>query len=201
MNPKLFSLAMNEIGERYIEEALTYQAPAKHRRAKLLRMALAACLAMVLALGTAMAVSDTFRQAVAGWVRAQYETFTHYRYGGEGSAAFVPYRLTELPAGYAETGSICDEEIGQQMIFYQNGDGRSCFVSVSAGGNAFVETEGTVVLPVEVDGAAGEVYLPDDAAKDSSLVWAKDDLFFCISGHFTPEELVYYAERLRPMTP
>lgn len=200
MRAKLFSLAMGEIGDRYIVEALTYQAPAKRRGAKALRMALAACLAMVLALGVAMAVSTELREAVTGWCKAQYASFTHYEYRDADSAAFVPHQLTEIPSGYAEASSICDEEIGQQMTFYQNEDGRSCFVSVSTGGNTFVETEGCTIRPVEVDGAAGELYLPDDAAKDSSLVWTRGNMFFCISGRFTPEELVYYAERFHPVS-
>lgn len=208
MSFALFSLAMNEIGDRYIEEALTYQAPAKRRRMRpLLRMALAACLALLLTLGTAMAVSAELRGIVAGWVRAQYETFTHYEYRGgteapaEPGTGFIPHELTELPPGYTEISRICDEELGQQIMIYQNEDsGSACFVSAGTGGHAYVETEGCTIRPVDIAGAAGELYIPDDPAKDSSIVWTKGDMFFCISGGFTPEELLYYAERFQPVS-
>lgn len=207
MSTKLFSLAMNEIGDSYIEEALTYQAPTRRRR--LLRLALAACLAVIMAFGTAMAVSAVLRDAVVGWLREQYSVFTHYEYRDErgGSAPeiedgvdFVPHRLTEIPPGYTEADSICDEELGQQFAIYRNEkDGKACFVSAGSGGNAYVDAEGCTIEPVDVAGSAGELYIPDDPTKDSSIVWTKDNMFFCISGCFTPEELLYYAERLQPI--
>lgn len=208
MSVELFTLAMGEISNRYIEEALTYQAPAKQRRAKFfLRMALAACLAVIMALGTAMAVSAEFREAVFGWFKEQYETFIHYEYLKEEnddptveiSEVFVPHRLTEVPPGYTEIVNDIDMEIGQQLIVYQNEEnGNMCFAAASSGGNAFVEAEGYTIQPVEVAGVTGELYLADHPEKDNCIVWLKEELFFYISGYFTPEELVYYAERLQP---
>lgn len=209
MSTEQFSLAMNEISDRYIEEALTYQAPAIRPRVRpLVRIALAACLAAIMLLGTAMAVSAEFREVMVGWFREQYETFMHYEYrdedrstasDSEGSAVFVPHRLTELPPGYTEASSICDGESGQQLTIYRNeADGKACLVSVGIGGNAYVEAAGHTIRPVEVAGTAGELYLPDDPTKSSSIVWTKENMFFCISGCFTPEELVYYAACLQP---
>lgn len=142
MSAELFSLAMNEISDRYIEEALTYQAPATHFRVKpLLRMALAACLALIMALGTAMAVSAEFREAVVGWIKEQYETWTHYEYREEEETGkpdadineiFVPHYLTEVPPGYTEIVNDINMEIGQQLIVYQNEEnGNMCFAAAS----------------------------------------------------------------------
>lgn len=210
MNPKLFSLAMSEIGDKYIEEAMTYQAPSKRRVRPLLRIALAACLAIIMVFGTAMAVSAEFREAVVGWINEQYETFTHYEYFGEpktddpddeGSVGFVPHMLTEVPPGYAEAESICDKDAGQQIIIYRNdADGKVCFVSAGSGGNAYVESTGCTIRPVVVSGAEGQLYIPDDPTKDSCIAWTKDNMFFYISGDFTSEELIYYAERFQPIT-
>lgn len=210
MSAEVFSLAMSEISDRYIEEALTYQAPAKRLRVKpLLRVALAACLALIMALGTAMAVSTEFCEAVFGWIKEQYETWTHYEYREEEetgkpdadiSEIFVPHYLTEVPPGYTEIDSVFDEEVGQQLIVYRNEeDGKMCFVSAGSGGHAFVEAEGNTIQPVEVAGVTGEIYLPDDPTKDSCIIWMKETMYFYISGYFTPEELVYYAERLQPV--
>ena len=209
MSAEVFSLAMNEISDRYIEEALTYQAPAKHLRAKpLLRMVLAACLALIMALGTAMSVSAEFREAVFGWIKEQYETWTHYEYREEeetgkpdaDSETFVRHYLTEVPPGYTEIVNDIDTEIGQQLIVYQNEEnGNMCFVAARSGGDAYVEAEGYTIQPVEVAGVTGELYLADDPAKDNCIVWLKEEMFFYISGYFTPEELVYYAECLQPV--
>lgn len=210
MSAELFSLAMNEISDHYIEEALTYQAPAKHLRVKpLLRMALAACLALIMALGTTMAVSAEFREAVFGWIKEQYETWTHYEYregeetgkpDADISEIFVPHYLTEVPPGYTEMVNDIDMEIGQQLIIYRNDEeGKMCFVAARSGGNAYVEAEGYTIQPVEVAGVTGELYLADDPEMDNCIVWLKEELFFYISGYFTPEELVYYAECLQPV--
>lgn len=204
MSTERFSLAMNEISDRYIEEALTYQAPARRHHSKALGMVLAACLALIIALGTAMAVSPQFRQVVTGWFKEQYEAFTHYEYrndpAAEGSTGFIPHRLAEIPPGYTETDHICDMASGQQLTVYRNEtDGRACLITAGTDGNAYVESEGCTIRPVEVAGTAGELYIPDDPAKDSSLVWMKGSMFFCISGHFTPGAMVYYAERFLPL--
>lgn len=214
MSAEVFSLAMNEISDCYIEEALTYQAPAKHLRAKpLLRMALAACLALIMALGTAMSVSAEFREAVFGWIKEQYETFIHYEYRGaeedydpdaEIADIFIPHVLTEVPPGFIEKDSICDKDVGHQFTFYWNEEkGQQCIVSAVAGhertGNVFVEEEGYTIHPVEVAGVLGDLYIPDDPNDDGVIVWMKDHMLFYIAAHFTPEELVYYAECLQPV--
>lgn len=213
MSPKLFSLAMNEISDRYVEEALTYQVPAKcHRARALLRVALAACLALIMALGTAMTVSAEFREAVFGWFKEQYQTFIHYEYRGaeedydpdaEIADIFIPHVLTEVPPGFIEKDSICDKDVGHQFTFYWNEEkGQQCIVSAVAGhestGNVFVEEEGYTIHPVEVAGVLGDLYIPDDPDDDGVIVWMKDHMLFYIAAHFTPEEFIYYAERLQP---
>lgn len=213
MSPKLFSLAMNEISDRYVEEALTYQAPAKcHRARALLRMTLAACLAIIMGVGTALAVSAEFREAVFGWFKEQYQTFIHYEYRGteedheadtEVADIFIPHVLTEVPPGFVIRDSTCDEDVGHQLTFYWNEEkGQQCIVVAVAGhestGNVFVQEEGYTIRPVEVAGVLGDLYIPDDPDDDGAILWMKDHMLFYIAAHFTPEEFVYYAERLQP---
>ena len=210
MSTELFSLAMNEISDCYIEEALTYQAHAKHYRAKsMLRIALVACLAVIMVLSTALVASAELREIVFGWIKEQYETFTHYKYREEEvtgepaadiSEIFVPHYLTEVPPGYTEINDICDEEVGMQLVIYRNEDnGQQFLFSSSCMGDAFVEEEGYTIQPVDVAGVAGELYIPDDPTKDSCIVWMSENMFCYISGYFTPEEMVYYAECLQPV--
>lgn len=200
MSAKLFSLAMGEIADRYVDEALAYQAPVRRRTGRLLRRALAACLALMVALGTAMVVSAELRQTVLGWITRQYETFTHYAYPEEAAdTPFVPHGLTEVPPGYTEVSRICDEDIGMQMTVYRHeASGRQLLYTVSSSGSAFVEAEGCTVQAAEVDGAAATLYLPADVAGDGCIVWTRGGLFFYLSGSLTPEELVHYAACLQP---
>ena len=215
MSAQLFSLAMSEIGDHYIEEAVNYQVTKRQRKVKqLFRMALAACLAIIMGLGTVLVVSAEARETVFGWVKEQYESFAHYEYHDEKendvsdteiSAGFVPYGLTELPPGYTELDGICDEELGQQFTVYWNEEkGYQCVVSVVVGngstGDVFMQSEGYTLQPVTVAGVTGELYIPDDPAKDGGIVWSKENRFFYIIGHFTQEEFIYYAERLQPIS-
>lgn len=201
MSQKLFSQAMSQIADRYVDEALTYQAPVRRRTGRLLRRVLAACLALMVALGTAMVVSAELRQTVLGWITRQYETFTHYAYPEAADTTFVPHALTEVPPGYTEVSRVCDEEVGMQLTVYRHGEsGKQLLYSVSSGGSAFVETDGCTTRQAEVDGATATLYLPEDAAGDSSIVWTRGGLFFYLSGSLTPEELIHYAACLQPET-
>lgn len=211
MSPHLFSLAMNEIDDQYIEEALSYHAAVKPRHIKcVLRYAAMICLWIVLGFGTVLAVSAEAREVVFGWVKEQYETWTYYEYRDEAEndgpdietgTLFVPHELTEVPPGYTEIARDVDLEIGHQLIIYQNEEtGRHFIVAAGSGGNVFVETEGNTVQPVDVAGVKGELYLPDDPTKDSCIVWMKEKIYFYISGYFTAEELVHYAECFQPVT-
>lgn len=213
MSVELFSLALGEISECYIEEALSYQAPAKHIRVRsVLRMALAACLTMIMVMGMALVASAELREVVFGWLKEPYKSFTHYEYNEieepydqdtEIADVFIPYELTEVPPGFEIRDSIYDEELGQQVMFYWNEEkGQQCIVLACAGqrggGNVFVEEEGYTIHPVEVAGVIGDLYIPDDPTNDGCIVWMRENMFFFIAAHFTPEEFVYYAERLQP---
>ena len=71
MSTYLFSLAMSQVSDRYVEEALTYQAAVRTRRRVWLRYLGAACLTLVLGFGLALTVSADTRDAVFGWIKEQ----------------------------------------------------------------------------------------------------------------------------------
>lgn len=73
MTPELFSDAMNEIGAKYVEEALTYKRPAQRSfRSKLAKRAAMVALVALLALSGFAAASPAARAAMIHWV----ETWT-----------------------------------------------------------------------------------------------------------------------------
>lgn len=73
MTPELFSDAMNEIGAKYVEEALTYKRPAQRSFwSKLAKRAAMVALVALLALSGFAAASPDARAAMIHWV----ETWT-----------------------------------------------------------------------------------------------------------------------------
>lgn len=70
MTPELFSDAMNEIGTKYVEEALTYKRPAQ--RSFWSKLAKRAAMVALLALSGFAAASPAARAAMIHWV----ETWT-----------------------------------------------------------------------------------------------------------------------------
>ena len=73
MTPELFSDAMNEIGAKYVEEALTYKRPAQRSFwSKLAKRAAMVALVALLALSGFAAASPAARAAMIHWV----ETWT-----------------------------------------------------------------------------------------------------------------------------
>lgn len=211
MNARLFSFAMSEIDDRYVEEALTYQASARTRRRHTwLRYLAVACLVAILSFGTALAVSPEVREAVFGWFKEQHESFTHYEYhapeestpasGGGEQQTYPRYILSQLPEGYREVDSSYDEILPAQATIYQGEDSSMLFFLVTIGtedgGNLFVQEEGNTIQQVEVAGVTGDLYIPDDPADYPCLVWAKDGVLFSLGGGLTREELIALAERV-----
>ena len=69
MTPELFSDAMNEIGAKYVEEALTYKRPAQRSFwSKLAKRAAMVALVALLALSGFAAASPAARAAMIHWV-------------------------------------------------------------------------------------------------------------------------------------
>lgn len=90
MTPEVFSEAMNHLSDRYLLEALELQAPRRLRpRRRAAACLCAACLAAALLLGTALAVSTSFRQAVFTFLFPRYDQ----------------HQLHEIEAGH-QTGSF-----------------------------------------------------------------------------------------------
>lgn len=211
MSAQLFSLAMSEISDRYIEEAINYQVTKRRRKVKqLFRMAIAACLAIIMGLGTVLAISAEAREIVFGWVKERFGTYTHYSYHEEETHADdktepvpVLYCLTEVPPGFTELANQSDGNV--QMLVYGNEEMKMIQILITAGkehvGNVYVldDKGGTTVESVEVASITGDLYLANDPSRSNAIVWNKDNLFFYMAGTFPPDELVYYAEKLQPM--
>lgn len=84
MTPELFSDAMNEIGAKYVEEALTYKRPAQRSFwSKLAKRAAMVALVALLALSGFAAASPAARAAMIHWVETWTGSQVSYEYAGD----------------------------------------------------------------------------------------------------------------------
>mgnify|MGYP007002118422 CR=1 FL=1 len=102
MTPELFSDAMNEIGAKYVEEALTYKRPAQRSFwSKLAKRAATVALVPLLALSGFAAASPAARAAMIHWVETWTGSQVSYEYAGDAPTGELPfYTITALPDGY-----------------------------------------------------------------------------------------------------
>ena len=207
MRIETVSLALGEVDERFITEAIHYHGKAKHRflRSKIAHAAAMVALTAVLALGVLMAASPSIRAAVIHWAVEWYDTQIVYRFSGKPDP-FAPlprYEVTALPEGYEP---YKDEIITPESydIGYVNADGELFWFGyqrMEQGGVLAIqeETEGMTVYDVTVNGLKGRVYCSPDAEQHNIIVWIDEEnnLEFDISGFLGKDELLRVAESVK----
>jgi len=119
-------------------------------------------LAISLAFGTIMAASPTARAAFARWVRELYDTHVTYRYAGEDIPGILPrYRISGLPEGYYEYDRA--GTTNTTSITYQNDDHGGwislTYIYMQQGSAVDFVVDNSEIVPITVNGMAGEFYL------------------------------------------
>ncbi len=156
-------------------------------------------LAISLAFGTIMAVSPTARAAFNRWIREWYETHITYRYTGERTIDAIPrYGIAELPEGYFEYERV--EKKNYTLIIYQNvdsGEWISLHYTYMQQGFAIdfmVESED--IVPITVNGMAGELYLSENLEEDNTITWidAEANLQFVVDAPLEQADILRIAE-------
>ena len=207
MRMETVSLALGEVDERFITEAIHYHCKTKRRslQSKLAHTAAMVALTAALTLGVLMAASPSIRAAVIHWAVEWYDTQIVYRFSGKPDP-FAPlprYEVTALPEGYEP---YKDEIITPDSydIGYVNADGELFWFGyqrMEQGGVLAIqeETEGMVVYDVTVNGLKGRVYCSPDAEQHNIIVWIDEEnnLEFDISGFLGKDELLRIAESVR----
>ena len=197
MNAQIFSEALGEISEKYIEESLTYQCPTK-RPHTWLKRCIAACLVVALCFGALLATSETASAAFLGWLKETYEMFSAYRSPttGDTLSEVKEYQLGWIPDGYSRVsvnemnGSVitlyADEE-GQQLTFTYINDSSSC--------DLFVDTPQVTKHKVEVNGCAADLFISDSPDISNGIVWINEhNIAIYISAFLDGDELIRLAE-------
>lgn len=105
MTPELFSDAMNEIGAKYVEEALTYKRPAQRSFwSKLAKRAAMVALVALLALSGFAAASPAARAAMIHWVETWTGSQVSYEYAGAAPHRRAAVLRDHRPAGWLHAG-------------------------------------------------------------------------------------------------
>ncbi len=207
MTAQLFSEAMNEISEKYVAEALSYERPAKKLLSARVKRWAAACLALALGLGTLLAVSPDARAEVRRWFAYWQDDQLTYRYDGGALEGGMPYYgLSALPEGYVMDTedsiywsgivsivyrSETEPEKDPVIFDYHHMDDGTAF--------SIIVAEGETVRDVTVNGLSGKLYLPREEGSGTLLEWidVERELHFSIDAWgFGADELIAMAESM-----
>ena len=208
MSAQLFTDALGEIRVEYIEEVLTYQRPAKRKNTYvLLKGCLAACLALILSVGTVLAVNPDARAAFVGWIKEIQGTFIGYIYSGgkdyDVEAGPQMYCLALIPDGYSEVFS--DLTPGEGGAVYSNQDGQYLqfsYIAAPDNSNSFVSTGDAVYSEVQIGEYTADFFESTDPEESSAIVWMNEyDHLFYVAGFFAKDELIQIAESVSVFVP
>ena len=207
MSAKDFSLAIGEIDDKYITEAISYQCQKKKLFLHFRRWTSVAACFILAAFLTGCAIltfSVEARAAFFGWVRQQYENFYEYFFEGEAVVTDpAKYELGWVPEGVIFVTSY--ETAGGEVFVYTDDKDTLIQFSYSSGEDnekLFVDGVEYTEKQVAINGNPGTIYIPNDEAHTDGVVWtdtATNTLFF-ISGHFDEDTLIKMAESVKIAT-
>lgn len=170
---------------------------------KVLRAAACVVLACALALGTLRAVSPETYAAVVRWVAEWYETHVVYYFRGESAEeseeeSLPLYAITALPEGYVEAGEAL-ETSNYRGISYQNTQGQEIYFTcelMSQGNASIVFLNDMTSKEVTVGNCPGQLYLSQDPAQSSWIIWTDEEagLLFSIDAFAEESVLLHMAE-------
>lgn len=174
MTPELFSDAMNEIGAKYVEEALTYKRPAQRSFwSKLAKRAAMVALVALLALSGFAVASPAARAAMIHWVETWTGSQVSYEYAGDAPTGELPfYAITALPDGYTLDEDMSYEDSGFRQLCYRSGDDLILFSYIYMQDDSFSYYdmgEDTEISEVIVNGCKGKFFLASDESLWSTL--------------------------------
>lgn len=180
MTPELFSDAMNEIGAKYVEEALTYKRPAQRSFwSKLAKRAAMVALVALLALSGFAAASPAARAAMIHWVETWTGSQVSYEYAGDAPTGELPfYAITALPDGYTLDEDMSYEDSGFRQLCYRSGDDLILFSYIYMQDDSFSYYdmgEDTEISEVTVNGCKGKFFLASDPSLWSTLEWIDEE--------------------------
>lgn len=194
MNAKTLSLALCEVDERFITEAINYQCKAKRRPVwtQAARIAAMIALACVLTFGSFMAVSAEFRERVIEWIVETYEQYSVFEIKGDenvDTANPLGYTFTYLPEGAKLIDKIEDDDFADYG-YEVNGTQEIDITICPANYRVYVDTEGAEIHPLQIGDLEG-YWLSKDALR--YVCFELDGCQFSINGTVDIDELMKVA--------
>ncbi len=201
MSAKDFSLAMGEISDKYINEAINYTAASKSKRTAAWHFPLSkravAIIAVIVVLFTTACSVDAIREPIVQFVIKVYETFTEYGFEGDRSETITKeYRLSDVPDGFTRTDYFKEDAIISATYKNENGDTIAFKQSVTADTALSVDNEHLAIEIVEVAGREVRLHTDDDVIV---AIWLEDTYMFEIfcDGDFDKETMIELIEAVQ----
>ena len=171
---------MNEIGAKYVEEALTYKRPVQRSFwSKLAKRAAMVALVALLALSGFAAASPAARAAMIHWVETWTGSQVSYEYAGDAPTGELPfYAITALPDGYTLDEDMSYEDSGFRQLCYRSGDDLILFSYIYMQDDSFSYYdmgEDTQISEITVNGCKGKFFLASDESLWSTLEWIDEE--------------------------
>ncbi len=201
MSAKDFSLAMGEISDKYINEAINYTATSKSKRAAVWHFPLSkhavAIIAVIVVLSTTVFSVEAIREPIVKFFVEVYETFIEYTFEGDKSETITKeYRLSDVPDGFTQTDYFKEDAIISATYKNENGDTIAFEQSVTADTALSVDNEHLAIEIVEVAGREVRLHTDDDVIV---AIWLEDTYMFEIfcNGNFDKEIMIALIEAVQ----
>lgn len=171
---------------------------------KVMRHCVAAILALVLGAGIFLTVNVEARATVIAWIKEVFEDRIEYWFIGVPQKEFPKYELTWLPD---EMECIYDEttEFNRSVVYMNPNDPQQGFTFVysqmqEGSGTLIVlnETEHSII-PVDINGMVGDLYLSQDPEITHCLIWFDEDqqITFNITSYMDADVILHIAESVK----
>ena len=169
-------------------------------RWQVLRYVAAVLIAAVTAFGGLYLLSPTVRAAFNSWIRTTFGSYFQY-YSEDTTPPDVEYDyfLPEEFDGYTQIEAI---DLGDSRLFiYSHSDGRLLqfdYIYSTSSGSAFLDVENCTHSTVAIGNCNADLYLSNDPAQTSILVWedSATGTLFTICATESKENLIAIANKI-----
>lgn len=182
MSAQDFSLAMGEISDKYINEAINYSVANKSKRAAVRRFHLSkravAIVAIIAMLLTTACSVKAFREAISEFFKGIGDGFYDF-YIEHNSPDSIEQRycFVTYPEGFEEISNEVSETLVVQRL--QNADGDKIVLSQGVGTGSFaVDAENGKIESLDVNGIEVLLYVKDG---NNFAMWVNNSYYFMLA--------------------
>ena len=182
MNAKDFSLAMGEISDKYISEAINYTAANKAKRTTVTRFHFSkravAIVALIAVLLTTACSVKAFREAISEFfIGIRDSIYEFYIEQDSHSSIEQRYCFVTYPEGFEETSNEVEETFAVQRL--QNADGDKIVLTQTLGDTSLsVDAENTECEQLDVNGIEVLLY---ERNGTNVAIWVNNSYYFTLA--------------------